>query len=112
MNTNVIKEKRLYTITCNSKYNDGTEHSYLIRITSDYEFAKYLMQTIYNEAEKNVEPRYSTYSDPKWLDDSHRTIQVTNTCHCLGIRQIVTEVYTLNSECSSNIYSKNDWILS
>ena len=107
-----MEEKRLYTITCNSKYNDGTEHSYLIRITSDYEFAKYLMQTIYNEAEKNVEPRYSTYSDPKWLDDSHRTIQVTNTCHCLGIRQIVTEVYTLNNEWSSNIYSKNDWILS
>lgn len=107
-----MKEKRLYTITCNSKYNDGTERSYLIRITPDYEFAKNLMQTIYNEAEKNVETKYSTYSDPKWLDDNHRTIQVTNTCHCLGIKQIVTEVYTLNNEWSHNIYSNNDWILS
>ena len=107
-----MKEKILYTITCNSKYNDGTERSYLIRITSDYEFAKHLMQTIYDEAEKNVETRYSTYSDPKWLDDNHRNIQVTNTCHYFGIKQVVTEIYTLNSECSSNIYSKNDWILS
>ena len=49
-----MKEKRLYTITCNSKYNDGTERSYLIRITSDYEFAKYLMQTIYDEAENSA----------------------------------------------------------
>ena len=107
-----MKEKRLYTITCNSKYYDGTERSYLIRITSDYEFAKHLMQTIYDEAENNVETKFGTYSNPKWLDDNHRTIQVTNTCHYLGIRQVVTEVYTLNSECSSNIYSKNDWILS
>ena len=50
-----MKEKRLYTITCNCKYYDGTERSYLIRITSDYEFAKHLMQTIYEEAENNVE---------------------------------------------------------
>lgn len=106
------KDKILYTITCNSKYNDGTERSYLIRITPDYEFAKNLMQTIYDEAEKNVETKFSTYSDPKWLDDNHRTIQVTNTCHYLGIKQVVTEVYTLNNEWSSNIYSKNDWILS
>lgn len=35
-----MKEKILYTITCNSKYNDGTERSYLIRITPNYEFAK------------------------------------------------------------------------
>ena len=107
-----MKEKRLYTITCNCKYNDGTERSYLIRITSDYEFAKHLMQTIYDEAENNVETRYSTYSDPKWLDNTHRTIQVTNTCHYFGIKQVLTEVYTLNIECSSNIYSKNDWLLS
>lgn len=107
-----MKEEILYTITCNSKYNDGTERSYLIRVTSNYEFAKHLMQTIYNEAEKNVETKFSTYSNPKWLDDNHRTIQVTNTCHCLGIKQVVTEVYTLNNEWSSNIYSKNDWILS
>lgn len=107
-----MKEKTLYTITCNSKYNDGTERSYLMRVTSDYEFAKNLMQTIYDEAKKNVETKFSTYSDPKWLDDNHRTIQVTNTCNCFGIKQVVTEVYTLNNEWSSNIYSKNDWILS
>lgn len=110
-----MKEKILYTITCNSKYNDGTERSYLIRITPDYEFAKKLMQNIYDSAEKNVETKFGIYSDPKWLDmldDSHRTIQVTNTCNCFGIKQVVTEVYTLNNEWSSNIYSKNDWILS
>lgn len=107
-----MKEEILYTITCNSKYNDGTERSYLIRITSDYEFAKHLMQSIYDEAENNVETKFSTYSDPKWLDDNHRTIQVTNTCRCLGINQVVTEVYTLNDELSSNVYSKNDRILS
>ena len=88
-----MKEKRLYTITCNSKYNDGTERSYLIRITPDYEFAKHLMQTIYDEAEKNVEPKFSTYSDPKWLDNNHRTIKqmqklsfifivILDTLHC------------------------------
>ena len=106
-----MEEEILYTITCNSKYNDGTERSYLIRITSDYEFAKHLMQTIYDEAENNVETKFGTYSDPKWLDNNHRTIQVTNTFHCLGIKQVLIEVYTLNSDCSSNIYSKNDWIL-
>lgn len=70
------------------------------------------MKNIYNSAEKNVETKFGTYSNPKWLDDNHRTIQVTNTCHCFGIKQVVTEVYTLNNEWSSNIYSKNDWILS
>lgn len=107
-----MKEKILFTITCNSKYNDGTERSYLMRITSDYEFAKNLMQSIYDEAENNTKNKFSTYSDPKWLDDNHRTIQVTNTCHCLGVKEVVTEVYTLNNEWSSNIYSKNGWILS
>lgn len=107
-----MEKEILYTITCNSKYNDGTERSYLMRVTSDYEFAKNLMQTIYDEAEKNVETKFSTYSNPKWLDDNHRTIQITNTCHCLGVKQVVIEVYTLNKEWSSNIYSKNDWILS
>ena len=107
-----MTKELLYTITCNCKYNDGKERSYLIRITPDYEFAKNLMQTIYDEAEQNVETKIGTYSDPKWLDDKHRTIQVTNTCHCLGVKQVVTEVYTLNNEWSSNIYSENDWILS
>lgn len=107
-----MKEEILYTITCNTKRSDGTERSYLIRITSDYEFAKNLMQTIYDEAEKNIEIKFSTYFDPKWLDNKHRTIQVTNTCNCFGIKQVFTEVYTLNDEWSSNIYSKNDWILS
>lgn len=107
-----MEKEILYTITCNSKYNDGTERSYLMRVTSDYKFAKNLMQTIYDEAEKNVETNFSTYSDPKWLDDNHRTIQITNTCHCLGVKQVVTEVYTLNNEWSSNVYSKNGWILS
>lgn len=60
-----MKKEILYTITCNSKYNDGTKRSYLIRITSDYEFAKNLMQTIYDEAENNVETKFSTYSDSK-----------------------------------------------
>ena len=107
-----MKKELLYTITCNSKYNDGKERSYLIRITPDYEFAKNLMQTIYDEAEKNVETKFGTYSDPKWLDNNHRTIQVTNTCYCFGIKQVVTEVYTLNSDWSFNIYSKDNWILS
>lgn len=107
-----MKKELLYTITCNNKYSDGKENSYLIRITSDYEFAKNLMQTIYDEAEKNIKTKFGTYSDPKWLDDNHRTIQVTYTCHCLGVKQVVTEVYTLNDEWSSNIYSKNGWILS
>lgn len=60
-----MEEKILYTITCNCKYNDNTERSYLIRITPDYEFAKNLMQSIYDKAENNVETKYSTYSDPK-----------------------------------------------
>ena len=106
-----MKEKRLYTITCNSKYNGGAERSYLIRITPDYEFAKNLMQNIYDAAEKNVETKFGTYSNPKWLDDNHETIQVTNTCNYFGIKHVVIEVYTLNNEWSSNIYSKNDWIL-
>lgn len=107
-----MEKELLFTITCNSRYSDGTERSYLMRVTSDYEFAKYLMQTIYDEAEQNVETKFGTYSDPKWLDDNHRTIQVTNTCHCLGIKQVVTEVYTLNDEWNFNIYSKNGSILS
>lgn len=107
-----MEKELLYTITCNSKYNDGTERSYLMRVTSDYEFAKNLMQNIYDGAEKNIEIKFSTYSNPKWLDSNHRTIQVTNTCHYLGIKQVLTEVYTLNKEWSSNVYSKNDWILS
>ena len=107
-----MEKELLYTITCNCKYNDGTERSYLMRVTSDYEFAKNLMQSIYDEAENNAETKYSTYSNPKWLDNNHRTIQITNTCHYFGIKQVLTEVYTLNKDCSSDIYSKTGWILS
>lgn len=101
----------VYTITSHCKYSDGSEHSFLCRITPNLEFAKKLMQSIYDDAAKNRETRIGTYSDPVWKDNEHRILEVKNTI-CAGWMSLVTiETYYLDSEYDKNYLNDKPWIL-
>lgn len=101
----------VYTITSHSKYSDGSERSFICRITPNLEFAKKLMQSIYDDAANHREARIGTYSDPVWKDDEHRILEVKNTI-CVGWMSSVTiETFYLGSEFKKNYLSDKPWIL-
>ena len=101
---------RIYTITLNVKYNDGTERSYLKRITPDKHLAEELMQSVYDDADKHRDTKFGTFSNPEWLDEEHTTLKVLCTCYAgyLGVKFI--ETYSLCEDWEENIYSKQVWI--
>ena len=101
----------MYTITSHSKYSDGTEYSFICRITPDLEFAKKLMQSIYDDAANHRVTRAGTYSDPVWKDDEHRVIEVKNTI-CVGwMTSVTTETFYLGDEWTENYLSDKPYVL-
>lgn len=104
----VKMKKFVYTITITHIYEDGKIQSFLERICDNYDTAKQLLNSLYDEAFNEFEGRHCKYSDPKWLDDN--TLQVTSTIRCGGIVCKTTEVYSIHSEMEANIYSRKEWI--
>ena len=108
-----MKEKKLwYVITCHHKHELGREESFLIRMVKDLEEAKKLMQSIYDDAANNRMGRYAKYSDPKWLDENHTTLQITSDISINGwLHSVTIETFHLSDEWESNIFSNKTWIL-
>lgn len=101
----------MYTITSHSKYSDGSERSFVCRITPDLEFAKKLMQSIYDDAANHRETRIGTYSDPVWKDDEHRILEVKNTIRVGWMTSVTTETFYLGDEWAENYLSDKEWVL-
>lgn len=101
----------MYTITSHSKYDDGSEHSFLVRITPDLEFARKLMQSIYDDAERHRETRIATYSDPVWKDEEHCILEVKSTIYCGWMKSVTTETFYLGDEYDKNYLSDKPWVL-
>lgn len=101
----------MYTITSHSKYSDGTERSFLIRITPNLEFARKLMQSIYDDAARKCEMRIGTYSDPVWKDDGHRVLEVKNTIRIGWSAYVTIETFYLGDELKKNYLSDKPWVL-
>jgi hypothetical protein len=109
----VMKEKKLwYVITCHHKHELGREESFLIRMVDKLETAKKLMQGIHDEAKAGRMDTYAKYSTPKWLDESHRTLQITSDININGwLHSVTVETYHLSDEWEDNIFSNKTWIL-
>lgn len=103
--------KVLYTITVNVEYNDGTQMSYVTRITPDEEFAKSLMQSIYDDAENKRSTKVGVYSNPEWVDENHNVLKVLCTCGVGYMSVEFPHTYTLNAEWEDNVFSKQTWVL-
>ena len=108
----MMKYKGLvYTITLHSKYSDNSEYSYLCRATPDLEFAKKLMQSIYDDAAIHRKTRVGTYSDPVWKDDEHRILEVKNTIRVGWMSSVTVETYYLSGGYDKNYLSDKPWVL-
>ena len=107
-----MKDDRLiYTITVNTEYNDGTQRSYVKRITTDRELAESLMQSVYDDAKEGRSTKVGVYSNPEWIDEKHTVLKVLCTCY-IGYMSIkYPETYSLNREWESRLYSEQTWIL-
>lgn len=100
-------QKRVFVITSHTKYNDGSERSYLLRICSDQEFAEELLQTEYDDATERHQDKYGTvHCEPEWLDEKHYTLRTKNITG--GVVSYST--ISLNAEWEENIYSKCMWL--
>ena len=81
-------------------------------MVKDLEDAKKLMQSIYDDAAANRMGRYAKYSDPKWLDENHRTLQIKSDININGwLHSVTVETYHLSDEWEDNIFSNKTWIL-
>lgn len=108
-----MEEKKLwYVITCHHKHELGRESSFLVRLVEDLETAQQLMQSIYDDASANRMGRYAKYSEPKWLDESHRTLQIKSDININGwLHSVTIETFHLSDEWEENIFSNKTWIL-
>ena len=108
-----MEEKKLwYVITCHHKHELGREASFLVRMVETLEEAKELMQGIYDDAAAGREGKFGKYSDPKWLDESHQTLQITSDININGwLHSTTIETYHLSDDWESNIFSNKPWIL-
>lgn len=99
-------QKKVFVITSHTKYNDGSERSYLLRICADQKSAEDLLQSAYDDAARKCQDKCGTiHSDPEWLDK--HTLKMKNNTG--GV--ISWDVISLNSEWEENIYSKQMWLL-
>lgn len=109
-----MEQKKLwYVITCHHKHEQtGRECSFLVRLVEDLETAKKLMQSVYNDAEAGRLGKHGgKYSNPKWIDEKHQTLQVTADININGwLHSTTTETYHLSDEWESNIFDDKPWI--
>lgn len=112
---NIMKDKKLwYVITCHHKHVQlGSENTFLVRMVDDFQNAKKLMQSIYDDAkEERVAKFGGKYSNPKWLDDKHLRLEVTHDININGwLHSTTTEVYELSDEWDFNVFDNKPWIL-
>ena len=110
-----MKEKKLwYVITCTHEHvQTNSKSSFLVRLVKDLDFAKKLMQSIYDDAEKGITGRHGiTYSNPKWLDENHLKLQITSDININGwLHSTTTEIYQLSDDWDNNIFTDSPWIL-
>lgn len=110
-----MKQKKLwYVITCHNKHvQTGDECSFLVRLVKDLEEAKKLMQSVYDDAKAGRLSKHGVkYSDPKWLTETHTTLQVTADININGwLHSTTTEIYQLSDEWDSNIFNNKSWII-
>lgn len=107
------KKKLWYVITCHHKHVQlGSESTFLTRLVRDLDTAKELMQSIYDDAAAGRVGKYGfKYSDPKWLDEDHLTLQITSTVYVGYIESTTIETFHLSDDWNFNIFSDKSWIL-
>ena len=110
-----MEEKKLwYVITCHHKHEQlGTECSFLVRLVDNIETARELMQSVYDDAEAGRCGKHGVkYSNPKWLDEEHYTLQIMADININGwLHSTTTEIYHLSDDWNDNIFSNKSWIL-
>lgn len=107
----MVNKKTVWVITFNVKYNDGTEKSYIERITKSKAFARELMQSVYDDALHQRDGRFGTPSDPQWLDEEHTVLQCNSTIYCGYLRVKSVYTYHLYQEYADNIYSRKCYVI-
>lgn len=103
-----------YVITCHTKHVQlGTEDSFLIRIVNGVEEGDSLLEGLYKDAEQGRTTKFGAkYSNPKWLDEHHKKLQVTADININGwLHSTSIETYSLHDEWDKNIFSDKCWIL-
>lgn len=107
----IDKTKIIYVITLHVTDCKGKTTSYLERITESLEFAKKVMQRLYDDATEGRRGKLSTLSDPEWLDERHTELKITVTTGNRFFNVKETNVYHLTNDMESNIFSPYSWSL-
>lgn len=98
-----------WIITKNVEYpNNEPSASYPLRICESETFAKELLQSVFDDANKNRWTKFGTYSNPIWLNDE--TLQVKCTCRIGWMTFQTTETYHITPCDNDNLFSKQIWI--
>lgn len=105
-----MEKTRVFTITKHVKYNDGTENCYLERVTPDEQFARELMQSVFDDADKHRDTKFGTFSNPEWLDAGHDTLRVLCTCYCGYLAVKFIDTYYLSWTWLEDMNSNKIWI--
>ena len=106
--------KLWYAITCHHKHLQlEIEETFLVRLVKTLDEAKSLLQGAYEDAESNKKSKYGIeYSDPKWLDEEHFTLQLKSDVSINGwLHSTIIETYSIHDEWNFNIFSNKSWLL-
>ena len=106
--------KLWYAVTCHHKHLQlETEDTFLVRLVKTLDEAKALLQSAYEDAESNKKSKYGIkYSDPKWLDEEHFTLQLKSDVSINGwLHSTIIETYSIHDEWNFNIFSDKSWLL-